>query len=124
MDRPREAQQDYRKAFQEFAAKVQHVQTLTAQAHVDPEVMQAALVELERAHVNYDACRDRWAQFLLSDEQEFILEASDTEHAHEDSVRTIAELLWQSAGRPEGTADEDWRKAEDIVKQAAAAVGV
>jgi len=124
MDRPREAQQEYRKAFQEFAAKVKQVQTLTSQEHVDPQVMQTALLELERAHVNYNLSRDRWAQFLLSDEQEFIVEAGDTEHAHDDCVRTIAELLWKGAGRPEGTADEDWRKAEEIVKQAAAAVGV
>ena len=124
MDRARQAQQEYRKAFQQFAAKVKHVQNLTAQTDVDPKIMEAALLDLQLAHVNYDLFRDRWAQFLLPDEQEVIVEANDTERSQEESVRTIAELLWQSAGRPEGTADDDWRKAEEIVKQAAAAVGV
>ena len=33
-------------------------------------------------------------------------------------VRPIAELLWESAGRPDGTADRDWRRAEEIVREA------
>ncbi len=126
MDRLRQAEQEYRKAFDEFAAQVQHVQTLTAQAHVDPKIIEAALLDLERAHVNYDLCRDRWVQFLLpSKNRGPLAEAGrDIEHSHEDCIRTIAELLWESAGRPAGTADEDWRKAAEIVKQAAAAVAV
>ncbi len=118
MDRLKQAEQAYRKAFDEFAAQVQHVQILTAQAHADPKIVEAALLDLERAHVNYDICRDRWVQFFLPSEKRRPL----VENSHEDCIRTIAELLWESAGRPEGTADEDWRKAEEIVKQAAAPV--
>jgi len=119
MDRLRQAEQEYRKAFHEFFAQVQRVQTLTAQKHVDPQIIEAALLDLERAHVNYDICRDRWVQHFLPDTAKA---ASELEHSHEDCIRTIAELLWESAGRPAGTADQDWRKAEEIVKQAAAAV--
>jgi hypothetical protein len=119
MDRLRQAEQEYRKAFDEFSAQVQRVQTLTAQKHVDPKIIEAALLDLERAHVNYDICRDRWVQHFLPDTAKA---ASELEHSHEDCIRTIAGLLWESAGRPEGTADQDWRKAEEIVKQAAAAV--
>jgi hypothetical protein len=35
-------------------------------------------------------------------------------------VPAIAELIWESAGRPDGTAEEDWRRAEAIVKCAVA----
>ena len=41
---------------------------------------------------------------------------------HSDDVRAIAELLWESAGRPEGTAAEDWRRAEEIIEKAASLV--
>ena len=124
MDRLRQAQQEYQKAFEDFAGKVQYVQTLTVQPHVDPKIVEAALLELERAHVHYDQCRDRWAKFLLPAKNRGLAvePRPDIEHAHEDCIRIIAGLLWESAGRPEGTADEDWRKAEEIVKQAAAAV--
>lgn len=124
MDRRRQAEQEYRKAFDQFAAQVEHVQTLTVQAHVDPKILEAALLVLERAHVHYDICRDRLVQFLLPSERRGPLaeRARDIEHSHEDCIRTIAELLWENAGRPAGSADEDWRKAEEIVKQAAAAV--
>ena len=119
MDRLRRAKEAYREAFQHFAKQVEHVQTLTAQPNADPKVVEAALLDLERAHINYDVCRDEWAQFLLPSSPKT---ARDLERSHEDCIPTIAELLWESAGRPEGTADEDWRKAEEIVKQAAAAV--
>ena len=122
MMRVREAEQAYRQAFDEFAKQAQHVQVLTAQSYVDAKVLEAALLELERAHVNYDLCRDQWVQFLLPSgiRDSVFKSASDVEHSHEDCVRTIAELLWKNSGRPEGTAHEDWRKAEEIVRQAAA----
>ena len=118
MKRLREAEEAYRKAFDEFARQVQRVQTLTAQPDADPKTVEAALLDLERAHVQYDIYRDRWVQYLLPSAQKPM---QDVEHSHSDCIRTIAEVLWESAGRPEGTADQDWRKAEEIVKQASAA---
>jgi len=120
MERQRQAEQAYRQAFDEFAKKAQQVQALTAEPYVDQAKLEAALLELERAHVQYDLCRDQWVQYLLPNLT--LRPAHDIEQAHEDCIRAIAELLWENSGRPEGTADEDWRKAEEIVKQAAAAV--
>ena len=122
MMRVREAEKAYRQAFDEFAKQAQHVQVLTAQSNVDAQVLEAALLELERAHFNYDLYRDQWVQFLLPSalRDSVFSSARDMEHSHDDCIRTIAELLWKNAGRPEGTAHEDWRKAEEIVKQAAA----
>ena len=47
--------------------------------------------------------------------------APDQRHDHVQDVQAIAELLWESAGRPTGTAEEDWRRAEAIVRRAVAA---
>src|SRR5580704_9720144 len=119
-----QAEQAYRWAFDDFAKKSQNVQTLMAQPNVDPQALEIALLELECAHVTYDLYRDEWVQQLLpsASRNSGSSTALKIERAHEDCVRTIAELLWESAGRPEGQAHEDWRKAEEIVKQAAAAV--
>lgn len=39
-----------------------------------------------------------------------------TAKEHHADVQALAELLWESAGRPTGTAEEDWRRAEEIVQ--------
>jgi hypothetical protein len=122
MDGARVAEQEYRQAFDQFSKHVQLVQGLTAQANTDPKAMEKALLELETAHVNYAIFRDRWVQHLLpSPAPKAASKSARGKHSHEDCIRAIAELLWVSAGRPDGTAAEDWRKAEAIVKQAAAA---
>jgi hypothetical protein len=36
-------------------------------------------------------------------------------------VREIAQLRWELAGKPEGADDENWYRAEDIVRRATAA---
>jgi hypothetical protein len=40
---------------------------------------------------------------------------------YQDRVRAVARLLWESVGRLEGTADDDWHRAEQIVHGAMAA---
>ena len=119
-----QAEQAYRRAFDEFAKKAQYVQTLMARPNVDPLALEAALLELECAHVAYDLYRDQWVQQLLpsANRNAKLKTPREVEDAHEDCVRAIAELLWENAGRPEGRSHEDWRKAEEIVKQAAAAI--
>jgi sugar phosphate isomerase/epimerase len=117
----KEAELAYRKAFVEFSKKVQEVQALTADPHPDAARLEKALLALEQAHVAYSARRDQWVAHLLPSASHGPQRArqSETRSAHEDCVRAIAELLWEGAGRPEGTAEENWRKAEEIVKQAA-----
>lgn len=77
-------------------------------------------MELEKAHVLYIARRDEWVQHLLPSGDQRPRPAR-SQHEHDDCVRAIAEVLWESAGRPEGTSLEDWRRAEEIVRQAATA---
>jgi Protein of unknown function (DUF2934) len=122
MSRATEAEQAYRKAFEQFSKKVQQVQVLTALINSDPRHMETALLELERAHEAYNVARDEWVQHLLPAASRAVPESGHaSQHSHEDCVRAIAELLWEGAGRPEGTAAENWRKAEEIVKLAATA---
>ena len=78
-------------------------------------------MEVEKARVIYDAYRDALAQQLLPASQRAGLPTEDPPEAKTERVKSIAELLWETAGRPEGTADEDWRLAEEIVKRAAPA---
>ena len=122
MKRAQEAEQAYRKAFQVFSGKVAQVQALAALPNANPQFVETALLELERAHVTYIARRDEWVQHLLPSKTGSLNKpARDTQHEHDDCVRAIAELLWESAGRPEGTSERDWHRAEEIVRLAAAA---
>src|SRR5271156_5570899 len=104
MTRIREVEAQYREAFEEFSKKAEYVQSLAAQTN-DPKVFEAALFELETAHIAYNHARDTMLRSLLPASPEL------REHAagdHASNVPTIAELLWESAGRPDGTAERDW----------------
>jgi Protein of unknown function (DUF2934) len=115
MTRTREVEAEYRDAFEDFSRKAHHVQVLTAQGSTDGKAFEIALLELEKAHLAYNQARDAFLQSLLPESAQ-ILPADD--HDRTGDVPVIAELIWESAGRPEGTAQEDWRRAEAIVKSA------
>jgi Protein of unknown function (DUF2934) len=122
MKRAQEAESAYRRAFEEFSKKVQQVQALIGVASADPKQVETALLDLERAHVAYIARRDEWVQHLLPTTSGISRPKSPvSSHEHDDCIRVIAEMLWESAGRPEGTSDRDWHKAEEIVRLAGAA---
>jgi hypothetical protein len=125
MKTKRQAEIAYRRAFQLFSQKAQQVQALTGASGQDPKVVETALIELQRAHTDYEQCRDAWVKYLLGGPERQALPAAEAlprkdALPHNDDVRAIAELLWESAGRPEGTAAEDWRRAEEIIEKAAA----
>jgi hypothetical protein len=108
--------QRYEAAFQEFSRKVARVQFLSAQPDADRAAMDAGLLDLEKARVVYNECRDAWANRLLPLGR--ALPASGELAAqHPERVKELAELLWEVAGRPAGTADHDWYRAEEIVRR-------
>jgi hypothetical protein len=111
---------DYRNAFAEFAQKVRIARALVVATHPDWQAIDAALLEAEKARVNYGHRRDILAEQLLTSAPKAGLPklASDSLEAR---VREIAELRWELAGQPEGTDDENWYRAEDIVRRATAA---
>ena len=118
-----DVQQTYERAFQEFSDRVRALQCLTLHPSPDAAAINLALLELEKAHWVYDRYRDALAVELLPAYLRGTfrhLEPNSAE-VYEDRVRAVAQLLWESVGRPEGTADDDWHRAEQIVHRAAAA---
>jgi hypothetical protein len=113
----REVEIEYREAFEEFSKKAERVQSLAAQQNTDGRVFEAALLELEKSHLAYNHARDAFLGSLLPESEQIrVFKSQD----YASDVPTLAELIWESAGRPDGTAEEDWRRAEAIVKSAAA----
>ena len=114
----------YRSAFEDFSRSSRRVQLLTEHPTGDRTVFEAALLELEKAHLAYNEARDAFVRSLLPSPVRGQPESrtDGAFHNHRSDVTAIAELLWEGAGRPTGTAEEDWRRAEAIVKSAVAAV--
>jgi hypothetical protein len=110
---------EYRSAFEDFSRKAQRVQFLTEHPTGDRKAFETALLELEKAHLAYDDARDALVRSLLPSTENH--QPASAAHDHRHDVPAIAELLWESAGRPTGTAEEDWRRAEAIVNCAVAA---
>jgi hypothetical protein len=111
-------EEEYRSAFEDFSRKAQQVQSLTGHPTGDRNAFETALLELEKAHLEYNHARDALVRSLLPAAAPA---PPDQRHDHVQDVQAIAELLWESAGRPTGTAEEDWRRAEAIVRRAVAA---
>jgi hypothetical protein len=108
---------DYRAAFAEFADKVRQARALVAASNPDWPAIDAALLEVEKARLSYESRRDMVAQKLLNSPEP----VSDGGQPLAIRVSEIAELRWELAGKPEGTDDENWYRAEDIVRRATAA---
>ena len=111
---------DYREAFREFARKARNIQALKANRISAPTSVDRALLELESSHLHYNRCRDALACALLTRlHSDFdlssvpILPGEGINH-----IREIAELLWECEGRREGRADEDWYRAQEIIRRA------
>jgi hypothetical protein len=113
-------QQAYERAFLEFSDRVRALQCLTLHPSADAAAINVTLLELEKAHWVYDRCRDALAVELLPASIRGTFHRMEPNSAeHEDRVRAVARLLWESVSRPEGTADDDWHRAEQIVHRAA-----
>lgn len=113
MAKPVSVESLYRSAFEDFSRKAQRVQQLTEHPTGDRNEFETALLELEKAHLAYDEARDALVQSLVPSAPALAIQDD-----HRADIRTIAELLWESAGRPTGTAEEDWQRAEAIVERA------
>jgi hypothetical protein len=107
---------EYRLAFKEFARKAQIVQLLKESAGPARVSIDDALVELERARLHYNNCRDALASALLPDSRL----ASPAPRDPVEHIREFAQLLWDFEDRRDGRAEDDWYRAEKIVRSAAA----
>lgn len=107
-----EASTAYKAAFQYFSEKVRTLQLLGVKSGVTRAEIKAAILGVEKARFSYSRARDGVAQQLLDSPLKSALPAGvDSVPAYTSAV---AELLWECAGRPEGTAEADWYSAEEI----------
>jgi hypothetical protein len=110
----------YRATWEEFVRATNALQDSLAAPAPDPARTQLALFEAERARVAYNAARDRLAAQMAG--PRVAANPPSQTLAQEGQIRSIALLLWELSGRPEGTAMTDWLHAERLVQSASAAV--
>jgi hypothetical protein len=103
----------YRTTFQEYSSKLDALQRLMSSGTPDGVTMETALFEVEKARLAHNNARDQLARELVR--PPLPAAAKSGEH----HVRETARLLWELAGRPEGSAERDWRRAEQLVHAAA-----
>jgi Protein of unknown function (DUF2934) len=109
--------------FQEFARRVEELESQKTAGHMDRTSVDRALFELERARVHYRQSRDALASALLPGRSSEFAEVQPLTRPPDDNqrVREIAQLLWEFEARREGFADDDWYRAEEIIRSARAA---
>ena len=110
----------YREAFSQFADEASRLAEIKARPAYNPAETEKALLRVENARLAYNDVRDSLAASRMPVEIErafwSIPPAGRRERAR---VKTIAELLWELAGKPQGSADDDWYRAERVVRSAA-----
>jgi hypothetical protein len=106
-------QQAYRVTFREYADQLNTLQGLIARGATGTERFQAVVDAVEAARAAHNCARDRLAQELMR-------WTRSTAAVDEQQIRKTARLLWEFAGRPQGTAERDWQRAEKLVRTAVA----
>jgi hypothetical protein len=117
----------YRTTFDEYACKLDVVQRLIdsdgTNNAADKARIDVAIQEADAARRAHNSARDLLAAELAA---EASLKMSGRKSpaqsfpASDDRVRETAQLLWEFAGRPQGTAERDWCRAEQLVHAATA----
>ena len=113
----------YRDAFRRLEREATRLAKINAKASYDPAEAEAALLCMEQARLTYNDTRDTLAAFLMSPEarREFwMVPAAKRQETRR--VKGLAELFWELAGKPQGSADDDWYRAERVVRHADAEV--
>ncbi len=121
---------EYNAAFARLRAEESRLQSIEAQDRMDAAA--------EAAMGAYRECRERLARFLISlrpaGESEAAVDfqtvsgwmigrktpaADFTEGAgdREDQVQALAYRLWEEAGRPTGSSQEHWYRAEQLLRR-------
>jgi hypothetical protein len=113
--------QSYRDAFRDFQREAARLADLNSQPKPNTTATESALERLEHARLAYNDVRDSLAASRMSsrDAQLFWTVPGSTRQRREH-VKTIAELLWQLSGRPQGSAEDDWYRAERVIRRAEA----
>jgi hypothetical protein len=107
----------YRTTFQEYSIKLNALQRLMSSGTPDGTRVESALLEVEQARQAHSSARDQLARELVRPP------LPPVANAGEHHIRETARLLWEMAGRPEGSAERDWTRAEQLVHAATASSG-
>ena len=110
----------YRATWGEFVRATNALQDILAATAPDRARAELAVFEAERARLTHNAARD-----LLVAQMAGLRAAANPPSltpSPDGKVRAIAFLLWEVAGKPDGTALANWLQAERLVKSATAAV--
>lgn len=111
----------YRDAFRQFGREACLLAKINSKAVYDPAEAEAALMCLEQARLIYNDARDTLAAFMMSQGARQAFWAIPAAARQENRrVKGVAQLFWELSGRPQGTADDDWYRAERIVRHAGA----
>jgi hypothetical protein len=114
--------QAYRDAFRQFQREADRLAVIKAQSFYDPTEAERALQRVEHARLTYNDTRDLLAATFMAAETARKFWAIPASARREQyRVKSIAELLWELAGKPQGSAEDDWYRAERVVRHAGAA---
>jgi hypothetical protein len=108
--------QSFRDAFETFERESNRLHIL---GFVDPRRLEDALLRVEKARLAYNDARDVLAASLMSLElrTKFLCLGPPAAHGPE-RIKGVAELFWELAGKPAGTAEDDWYRAERVLSHA------
>jgi hypothetical protein len=110
----------YEDAFRELALRVRDWQSLDGKSDLTETAIEDAKEKVEKALAAYRRSRDVLVEFILVSSE--TSESSALAPVHDDRVdqrarvEALAHQLWESAGRPAGRAEEDWYKAERLIR--------
>ena len=112
----------YRTTWEEFVRRTNALQDCLTASKPDRDRVAMALLEVEKARLGYNAARD----LLVAQTAGLQPDPKPADHAlpQEGRVRANARMLWELAGKPEGTAVADWLHAERLVHSASAVIAL
>ena len=112
----RELLSEYRGTWEAFSRRLDELQLFVEKGERGRAA--EALLDVEKARLAHNVARDRVAAQLSNEIA--AQDAKDLGQADRRRVRQTAQLLWEIAGKPAGTAESDWHRAETLVKSAGA----
>jgi multidrug resistance efflux pump len=109
--------QQYRGAFHQFRREADRLAQINSQAIHDAAETENALLSVEHARLAYNQLRDELAASMmpLGLSRQF-WSIPITARRRQARVKSIAELFWELAGKPQGSADDDWYRAERVLR--------
>jgi hypothetical protein len=96
--------QAYDSAFRNLAVKARRLQEAQNDASSGETLVREAAEGVEQATAEYQRCRNQLMKFLLP----------PGTRVRKPHVERTAYFLWENAGRPSGTAEADWDRAQQL----------